>query len=178
MQNNFHTHDMSLFQRYCYDCVNIDTHVPDHQSVIILPTGDYDQHKTDLTHVLQLERLGSLYTDATYDETCLIFSSSTSRSQTLDVPVSPPYYRTTRNILHYSQSTDGRESPFPSHSAVKHQEIDGRSCSLRTQLWSPYVLSQNISPQGNEKIQEVSFTHQVLYDYDKQYRVCHSCVWL
>ena len=123
--------------------------------MIVLPTGDYEAHKTDLNHVLHLERLGSLHTDTAASESCLIYPSSVTRSQDLDIPISPPYYSSTRGSMHQR----GDVCPLPnSMSGVRRSNETPISS-----LWSsPYVLSQKLSPAvGDSAVHEVSFTNQV-----------------
>ena len=134
----------------------------DHTGVILLPTGDYDAHKSDLNYILHLERLGSLLTDTSTSESYLYTSSSMAR-QEVDIPISPPYYSSTRGSI--------------SHGAADlHTLRHGRGAKMKNEtptspLWSPYVLSQNVSPTrvGEDGlVGEVSFTTE---------QVMHGCLY-
>ena len=115
----------------------------DRQNLILLPTGDYDQHSSDITHVLQLLRLGSLTTNHTMgsEESCLL-PSSTARSRTLDIPVSPPYFTSNRST---AGDTHRTRTKSVGETSDRKQAATSRS------LWSPYVLN---SPQQIRKSDE------------------------
>ncbi|CAI8044933.1 hypothetical protein GBAR_LOCUS24876 [Geodia barretti] len=130
-------------------CVNVKS--IDRRKLIVLPTGDYDSHKSDLNHVLQLERLGSLQTDSSHSDSCLIYPSSVTRSHTLDIPMSPPYYSSTRGSI--NQGKDGNLCPLP-HPGSRLRHLN----DTPSPLWSPYVLSQNLA---DDQIEEDTFTNQV-----------------
>jgi hypothetical protein len=131
-------------------CVNVNS--IDRRKLIVLPTGDYDSHKSDLKHVLQLERLGSLQTDSSQSDSCLIYPSSVTRSQNLDIPMSPPYCSSTRGSI--NQGEDGGDlCPLPHPGSRLRRPNDTPS-----PLWSPYVLSQNLA---DDQVQEDTFTNQV-----------------
>ena len=124
----------------------------DHQNVILLPSGDYDHYIATVNHILQLQRLGSLSTDPEGPhDSCLIYPSPSRQSQTLNIPTSPPYNSTTRGM---KQFTGGEESHFP-------DELGRRTGATPSSLWSPYMVGQTLSPEGNSRIHEVSFTQKV-----------------
>lgn len=122
----------------------------DRRELIVLPTGDYDTHKSDLNHVLQLERLGSLHPDTSVKSSCLIYQSSVARRQNLDIPMSPPYYSSTRGSINLGSDNDLCPLPHPGRGV--------RNETPSSSLWSPYVLSQNLP---DNQIQEDSFTNEV-----------------
>lgn len=105
----------------------------DPRNVILLPTGDYDQHISSVTHILQLQRLGSLTIDHSFEDSCLIQHPG----PTSDIPLSPPYSNTVQGGGKFSRAwgpTSEQERKPPS--------------------WSPYMLS----PQ-NQQHNEASFTN-------------------
>lgn len=101
--------------------------------MILLPTGDYDLHISSITHIIQLQRLGSLTTDHSFEDSCLIQPPSS----TSDVPLSPPY----SNIM---------------QAGGKFNRVWGSTSEQERKppLWSPYMLS---SPK--QQFHEVSFTN-------------------
>lgn len=106
--------------------------------MILLPTGDYDLHISSITHILQLQRLGSLTTDHSFEDSCLIQPPG----PTPDIPLSPPYSSTVQGGGKFSRvwgSTSEQERKPP--------------------LWSPYMLSPKSSPEQNQQFHEASFTN-------------------
>lgn len=101
--------------------------------MILLPTGDYDLHISSITHILQLQRLGSLTTDHSLEDSCLIQRPS----PTPDIPLSPPYSSAVQGRVWGPTSEQERKPP----------------------LWSPYMLSPKSSPKQNQQFHEVSFTN-------------------
>lgn len=137
---------------------------PDHQNVIVLPTGDYDKHISDISHVLQLLRLGSVTARSMKADSCLIPDSN--MEQTLDVPLSPPYVASERSIAsERKEITDGSGVTQPSIASSRSTQ-DPKLTSLPSltcsSLWSPYLTVSQVQDQSSLRAyeKEASFTNE------------------